>query len=351
MTPDATIVIPVYNGARFLAACLGALRNQQGATCRVVAVDNASTDGSAELIATRFPDVTLLRNSRNQGFSRGVNRGIAWELGISDWRSGIGPQDHVLVTNPKSPDVVVLLNQDTIVAPDWLRNLLEPFADPTVGAVGCKIYDHDGRTLQHAGGAIDYPRATTRHLGLDELDQGQYDAPGPMAYVTGAALGLRVAALRKVGLLDERFSPAYMEEVDLCWRLHAAGWQVWYNPAAQVRHFEHGSPLSIIPRLTLLHRNRLRFVFKHYRAEQILDDFWPAERRALWRAVGTFDEAALLRAYLDALLLFDTFAAARADMALPPLHAAERRALAVMLRELRDDLVRLRSAKQIDVYV
>lgn len=340
MTLEATIVIPVYNGARFLDACLGALRDQQGATCRIIAVDNASTDGSAELIATRFPEVTLLRNQRNEGFSRGVNRGMK-QAQQDTQPSAFGLQPF---------NVFILLNQDTIVAPQWLRNLLAPFADPTVGAVGCKIYDHDGRTLQHAGGEIDYPRATTRHVGLDELDGGQYDTPGPMPYLTGAALGLRVAALQEIGLLDERFSPAYMEEVDLCWRLRAAGWQVWYNPAAQVRHFEHGSPLSIIPRLTLLHRNRLRFVFKHYRAEQIVDDFWPAERRALWRAVGTFDEAALLRAYLDALLLFDEFAAARADMALPSLSNAERRALVMMLRELRDDLVRLRSAKQIDRY-
>lgn len=325
-----SVVIPVYNGARFLPACLEALQQQQGAQCQVIAVDNASSDGSRELIAASFPEVTLIRNARNEGFSRGVNAGIRYAQAQAE-----------------PAEIVILLNQDTIVAPDWLEQILQPFADQTVGAVGCKIYDHDGQTLQHAGGLIDYPRATTRHIGLGERDEGQYDRTGDLPYVTGAALALRSSALAQVGLLDERFSPAYMEEVDLCWRLHAAGWQVWYNPAAQVRHFEHGSPLNIIPRLTLLHRNRLRFVFKHYRAEQLLDDFWPAERRALWQAIDTFDQAALQRAYLDALIQFDDFCAARTDMNLPPFSNQQRRALQRMLRELRSDLIKLRRLHEI----
>lgn len=325
-----TVVIPVYNGARFLPACLEALRLQQGAGCEVIAVDNASSDGSRELIAASYPEVTLIRNDRNEGFSRGVNAGI---------RAAQAQAEPV--------EIVVLLNQDTIVAPDWLAQILLPFSDQTIGAVGCKIYDHDGETLQHAGGLIDYPRATTRHIGLEERDQGQYEQAGDQPYLTGAALALRTRALDQIGLLDERFSPAYMEEVDLCWRLHAASWQVWYNPAAQVRHFEHGSPLNIIPRLTLLHRNRLRFVFKHYRAEQLLDDFWPAERRALWQAINTFDQAALQRAYLDVLTQFGHFCAARADMKLPPFSSVERRALQTMLRELRSDLIQLRRLQEV----
>jgi GT2 family glycosyltransferase len=235
----------------------------------------------------------------------------------------------------------VLLNQDTLVSPGWLAALVRAFErDGRAGALGCKIYDYDGYTLQ--GGRFDYPRATTAHIGLGEIDRGQYDLPVEAPFVTGAALALRAAALREVGLLDERFSPAYMEEVDLCRRLWAGGWRVLYEPAAQLRHFEHGSPLTIIPRLTLMHRNRLRYLFKHYSAAQILGDFWLAERGALHAAVGMFDQPALLRAYLDALLLLDEFLAARADMGLAPLAANERREAVIMLRELREDLRALR---------
>jgi len=333
---SATVVIPVYNGVGFLAACLGALGRQEGAECRVVAVDNASIDGSADLVAARFPEVVLLRNTRNEGFSRGVNTGIRYALGEG------------LAAHPV-PGVVIVLNQDTEVAPGWLRALVDAFeADAEVGAVGCKIYEADGRSLQHVGGLLDEPRATTQLLGRGEVDCGQYDTPAERPYLSGAALGLRVAALEQVGLFDERFSPAYMEEVDLCWRLRAGGWRLRYTPRATLRHTEHGSPLPLGPRLSLSHRNRLRFVFKHYPPEHILRAFWPAERQALGHALGTPHHHALLRAYLDGLLLLDEFLLARRDMGLAPFSAVARREAGIMLRDLREDLGNLALLRQID---
>jgi GT2 family glycosyltransferase len=346
------VIIPVYNGAPFLERCLDALAGQRGATCRVIAVDNASTDGSAALIAARFPHVTLLRNRRNAGFSAACNQGLrlalaigGWRLEAGDWRLEAGDGANIeTVSNNRPPisNICMLLNQDTEVEEDWLASLLAAMErEPRAGAVGCKIFGYDG-LLQHVGGELSAPRATTRLLGLGEADAGQHDTPAERAYVSGAAVALRAEALRDVGLFDERFSPAYMEEVDLCRRLALAGWKVLYEPQARVRHFEHGSPLTIVPRLRLLHRNRLRFAFKHYAADALLGRFWPAERRALATLVGGFDEPALHRAYLDALLALDTFLAARADVRQPQFSPAERHAAAAMLRELRDDLGRLR---------
>ena len=320
----ASVIVPVYNGASFLQRCLDALAAQEGA--RVIAVDNASTDGSATLIERRFPHVTLLRNRRNAGFSAACNQGLRYGMQNGERQS----------------DVCVLLNQDTEVKGGWLAALVAAMErEPRAGAVGCKIYGYDG-LLQHVGGELSEPRATTRLLGLGEEDAGQHDAPTERAFVSGAAIALRAEALRDAGLLDERFGPAYMEEVDLCRRLALRGWKVLYEPQARVRHFEHGSPLTIVPRLRLLHRNRLRFVFKHYTADGLLRRFWPAERRALATLVGGFDEPALHRAYLDALLALDAFLAARPDVGQPPFSPAERHEAALMLRELRDDLGRLR---------
>jgi GT2 family glycosyltransferase len=333
VTASASVIIPVHNGAPFLGRCLDALAAQRGAPCRVIAVDNASADGSAALIAARFPHVMLLRNQRNVGFSAACNQGLRWAFQTADRR----PQ-----TAGAHTDVCVLLNQDTEVEPDWLAALIDAMeGEPRAGAVGCKIFGYDG-LLQHVGGELSEPRATQRLLGLGEPDEGQYDAPAERTYVSGAAVALRAEALRDVGLFDERFSPAYMEEVDLCRRLALGGWKVLYEPRARVRHFEHGSPLTIVPRLRLLHRNRLRFVFKHRPADALLRQFWPAERRALVTLVGGFDEPAQHRAYLDALLGLDAFLAARADVGQPPFTPAERREAATMLRELRADLGRLR---------
>src|SRR5262245_52794363 len=193
----ATVIILSWNGVADLPACLDAVLSQAGGDAALLVVDNGSVDGSAALVRERYPAAQLVENGRNLGFSAGMNVGI-----------------RLLRDAAEPPDVVVLLNQDTIVASDWLANILAPLEqDDRVAAVGCKIYYLDGRTLQHAGAWLEPGRAIPRHYGYGVLDEGQYDQPRDLEWVTGAALALRCSALDEVGLFDEGYSPAYIEDI------------------------------------------------------------------------------------------------------------------------------------------
>jgi O-antigen biosynthesis protein len=316
----AAVIVLGWNGADELPACLDALLAQQDAEAQLLVVDNGSTDGSAALVRERYPQARLVENQRNLGFSAGMNAGM-----------------RLLRESTEPPDVMVLLNQDTVVAPDWLRAILVPFEqDAQIGAVGCKIYYPDGRTLQHAGAWIEPGRAISRHYGYGELDEGQYDQPREVDYVTGAAMALRMRALDEVGLFDEGYSPAYYEEIDLCWRLRRAGYLVHYAPAATLRHAESGSSADRMRLLALVNRNRLRYVIKTFPSEQLWGEFIVAERLQLSLLVRGIEARFLSRAYLEGILQREEWIAARARY--HTVTPAEKEALRQLCANLRRDL-------------
>jgi GT2 family glycosyltransferase len=176
----------------------------------VLVVDNASTDGTADLLARDYPQVQVVRNATNAGFAGGVAVGLA----------------HV------TSDVVVLLNNDATVQQGWLAELLAPLADPSVAAVTSKLLLPDGR-LNSAGGYLE-PSGYGHDLGFG-LDDIGWDAQSEVAYGCGAALALRTGAVREVGGMDPRYF-LYYEDVDLSWRLWLAGHRVVYQPTAVVVH-------------------------------------------------------------------------------------------------------------------
>jgi GT2 family glycosyltransferase len=316
----ATVIILSWNGVYDLPACLDALLSQEGASVDLLVVDNGSVDGSAALVRERYPTVRLVENGRNLGFSAGMN------VGMRLLREGTEP-----------PDVVVLLNQDTVVAADWLRSILAPFEqDERIGAVGCKIYYPDGRRLQHAGAWLEPGRAIPQHYGYGEIDQGQYDRPRTVEYVTGAAVALRMRALDEVGLFDEGYSPAYFEEIDLCWRLRQAGYLVHYAPAATLRHAESRSTEDSLGLHALVNRNRLRYVVKTFPAERIWGEFIVAERARLAVVQQGLEARVLRRAYLEGILNSAEWLAARTHYySVAP---GEARRLRGLCAELRRDL-------------
>jgi len=253
----ASIVIPAWNGREYLGLCLSSVLAETLPAAQVIVVDNASTDGSADWMAENYPQVQIIRNDRNLGFAGGCNVGLRAARG----------------------DVLVLLNQDVIVRPGWLAALASAFADEQVGIAGGKLLEPDGRTLSHAGGYLEWPLALGRHIGLGKVDQGQYDTATDVEYVTGASLAIRRTVLDRIGLLDERFFPAFYEDVDLCWRARQAGWRVRYEPHAAAVHDEASSTRHHWPSRHYYHyRNRLLFVFKHLTPTQILTEFVPAEQ-------------------------------------------------------------------------
>lgn len=282
-----------------LPGCLEAVRAQVGGVPETLLVDNGSRDGSLAAAQATWPGLAVLANGWNRGFAGGMNAGI-----------------RALLARPTPPDVLVLLNQDTLVARDWFTKLVMPFEEESrIGAVGCKIYYPDGRTLQHAGADVQEPRLFGRHIGWHESDQGQYDQPRDVAYVTGAAVALRSAALREVGLFDEGFNPAYYEEVELCLRLRRGGYRVHFTPFATLRHAESASLSDPLERAVIMNRSRLRFAVKTLPIEQLLDVFFPAEHAALLalRGFPHGTEARALRlSLLEALARLPEWLRARA---------------------------------------
>lgn len=275
----ASIVIPVWNGLPYLPACLEALQAQGDSDFEVIAVDNASSDGSADLIAQQYPQVRLIRHLINRGFAGACNSGL---------RAAEG-------------ELLVLLNQDTQVQQGWLEALRERLADPQVGVVGCKIRYPDGR-IQHAGGWIEWPLGLAHHFGQGEPDDGQWDIARMVEYVTGAAVAFRRDVVERIGLLDEGFRPAYFEDTDFCFRAREAGYEVWYEPKAVLLHHETTSLKDPAEISRIYQRGRLRFLLKHLPPERFLAEFVPAEMAYQPEALKG-EGLALPLAYLEAIVM------------------------------------------------
>jgi GT2 family glycosyltransferase len=218
-SPLVSIIILNWNGCQDTLACLASLAKLGYAPYTIVVVDNHSTDDSVVAIRREYPTITLLETSENLGFVGGNNLGIehAQRLGS---------------------DYILLLNNDTEVAPDLIRQMVTVAeADPHIGVVGPTIYYYEQPdVIWSAGGHIDWSKGRTWMMNLDEADQGQLGTlPRPVSFVTGCALLARRAVFNQVGLLDKRFF-MYYEETEWCTRATRAGYRIVHVPQAKVWH-------------------------------------------------------------------------------------------------------------------
>lgn len=210
------VIIVNYNGERWLTRCLDSLRGTIGVDRRIIVVDNGSTDRSVEIVRENFPEVELLCAGENLGFCEGNNRGIGQALA-------------------GGAELVALLNPDTWVEPDWLRELvavLESEAAPgIVGAVQLG-YDDDRFNSWTM-------TAVPQHLAELE-DVGRARRWIPVDWVEGACLLISRQVLDEIGWLDPLFF-AFYEEIDLCRRARAHGYRVGLVPRSRIHHYRGGS--------------------------------------------------------------------------------------------------------------
>jgi GT2 family glycosyltransferase len=214
-----TVVIPNWNGERFLSTCLASLREQTFKDFETVVVDNGSTDRSVALVGHSFPEVRVVLLGENRGFSAAVNAGI----------------------RASRAEYVALLNNDTETDPGWLKTLVRAAeAHPEAGLFATKLIDfHDRRLLDGAGDALRRSGLPYR-LGHGEPDRGQYDRSGFVLSACAAAAVYRRSMLDDVGLFDEDFF-AYCEDGDLSMRAQLAGYRCLYVPEAVVYHMGSAS--------------------------------------------------------------------------------------------------------------
>lgn len=265
-----TVVIPNWNGERFLKVCLVSLRRQNLGDFEVILVDNGSTDGSVELVAEIFPEIKIISLEKNLGFSAAANAGI----------------------RASSTELVALLNNDTEQDPDWLEVLVRASdAHPEAGFFASKLVDyHDRRFLDGAGDALRLSGLPYR-LGHGEKDRGQFDEPSFVFGACAAAALYRREMLDEIGLFDEDFV-SYCEDGDLSFRAQLAGYKCFYLPDAVVYHMGSastgGKRSATATRLGT--RNSLSLLIKNLPlsvAPHILPFFVSAQLARLLTAVAT----------------------------------------------------------------
>ncbi|MDI6896786.1 glycosyltransferase family 2 protein, partial [Methanocella conradii] len=207
-------------------------------------------DGSVVAISEAFPNVTLVENGKNLGFAAGNNVGIRLALK--------GAYDYVL-----------LLNNDTVVDPCFLRAMVATAdADPAIGIVGPKIYYYDDpKRIWFAGGHVNHWLGETSHVGQNELDDGRYDVIKDTDFITGCALLIKRKALEEIGLLDERMG-FYFEDNDLCARARKRGYRIVYVPEAKIWH-KVASSAGKVNDLQLFYFTRNRLIFMRRYANRL----------------------------------------------------------------------------------
>lgn len=246
MLPAVSVIVLNYNGREDTLACLRSLDHLMYPNVNIMVVDNASSDGSVDAIRAAYPGTTLLETGANLGFTGGNNVGIRYAL-------------------EQGADYVMLLNNDTIVAPDMLNVMIEVMEhDPSIGVTGPTIYYYNAPDLiWSAGGKIDWSQGTTTMIGLNEEDKSQFGvSPRQVDYVTGCALLVRRDVWNRVGLLDNQFF-MYYEETEWCVRATRAGYKIMHVPQAMMWHKIPLEARATTPGyFYYMTRNRLLFLSK-----------------------------------------------------------------------------------------
>lgn len=266
---DLGIVIVNWNTRDYLKRCLETVLASEGAfSYRVVVVDNASTDGSAEMVRTTFPTVEVIASEVNGGFSYGNNLGLR-KLGYQG-KGGVAAD---------APRYALLLNPDTEVPANSLYDMVQ-FMDSRadVGVAGPKLVLEDGSLDLACRRSFPTPEVSFyRFSGLSKLFPhhprfGRYnmtfvdpDQEIEVDSVVGAYMQVRREAIQAVGLLDETFF-MYGEDLDWAYRIKKAGWKVFYHPQVLVRHIKRAASRRSKKAQFEFQRAMLIFYRKHYRA-------------------------------------------------------------------------------------
>jgi GT2 family glycosyltransferase len=252
---DISIVIVSWNSAELIGNCLDSiLRNADQTRREIILVDNASSDNTAELVKSSYPQADLIENRRNLGYAKANNQGIQKSIGR----------------------YVLLLNPDTEIQGDSLGRMLAFMdANPEVGALGPKLLNPDGSVQPSCR---EFPRFSTliwefsglsrlfprsRIFGRWRIGYFAFDRQSEVDQPMASCLMLRRQTLDQVGLFDEKF-PMFFNDVDLCWRIKGANWKIVFYPDAQVLHHKGASTGKAKRRMIWLsHTAFFKFFKKH----------------------------------------------------------------------------------------
>jgi len=243
------VVLLTWNQREDTLECLRSLARMSYRSYRVLIVDNGSSDGTAEAIRREFPRIEVLRSEMNLGFSGGFNAGLRHAL-------------------EDGAEYLLVLNNDTVVAPNLLDELMAHSAASDVGMLAPKIYySNDPGRIWSVGGRRSWWNYEMIDTGNGQHDRGQWEQVLERDYLVGCAILLKRELLEQVGLFDERFSPIYYEDVDLCLRARSAGFRLLLVPSAKLWHkvASSGGGVGSPRERYLMARNSVLLFRKHVR--------------------------------------------------------------------------------------
>lgn len=246
MNALVAVIVLNRNQAGYTRDCLASLQHVDYPHCRIVVVDNGSSDDSLRRVAQGFTGVNFLWLKENLGVAGGRNAGLREAL---QWQ----------------PEYVLFLDNDTLVAPDFLTRLVALMrADTRIGAVQPKIYFADlPQRICSVGGRL-YPRISHyRHPGSGKIDSGEFREPAEIDLVSGCASLARARVFHEVGLLDAGYSPYGPEDVDWSLRLRNAGYRLMVEPSAVVWHRVSSRPQESPDKVKNLAKGHVLFLRIH----------------------------------------------------------------------------------------
>lgn len=238
--PPASVIIVVFNGRQYLDDCLSSVISQLQPHDEIILVDNNSTDGSPDFVAHHFPQVNLVRQPQNGGFAQGCAVGVAHSTAA----------------------LLVFLNQDTHVSPDWLEALLDPLSDQNSGLTTSLILLMSEPDRVHLAGQRLHYSGLVSSRGYRQTAQN-CQSPEAVFAVSGASFAIRRALWDQLGGFDSTFW-MYYEETDLCWRAALQGYPSLIIPNSIVYHDHQPGPRGC-DQSYYTFRNRYLLLLKNFR--------------------------------------------------------------------------------------
>ncbi len=255
--PDISICIVTYQARDLLKDCLDSIYQcPPASTFEIIVVDNHSQDGVIEMIRKEYPDVQLIENATNEGYTRPMNQAL---------KAGSGRY-------------LIQLNPDTLVPPEMFDRLVRFMEEhPEAGICTPKVLNRDGtlqkqcrRSAARPWDAFTYFTGLSKRYPKDRrfagylmtyLDENEVNA---VEAVSGSCMFIRREVIRQIGYLDELFF-AYQEDADFCFRARQAGWKIYYNPEAQIIHYggQGGSKVEVYRSIYQWHRSYFLYYRKH----------------------------------------------------------------------------------------
>jgi GT2 family glycosyltransferase len=244
--PKVTIVILNWNGKKDTLECIESLKKITYPNYEILLVDNGSVDGSVNYFSEHYPDIKIIDNKVNLGFSEGNNVGINWAL-------------------ENNTDYVLLLNNDTIVDPVFLQELINITEnDPAIGIACPKIYyANPDNMINYAGGKINWYTGQPKHIGQKITNVGQYDSIAEVDFVSGACMLIKKQVIKKIGRLPTEYFLLW-EDIDYSVNARLHGYKLLYIPKSVIWHKTSVSIKKVSTKTFYLStRNRIIFNKKY----------------------------------------------------------------------------------------